>query len=185
MSENSFKSISIYVIASVIAGVVLSGIPQLKAYFISFLNQLGAGVLWCWNALIDSYALPGWAWLFIFLLALNGLARFFHAIRRDELAPEYEKYVEDFIYNIKWRWTWVENSISDIWCFCPDCDATLVSRFGSLLGLQEIKFMCENCNRVVTSIPGSNPNYVIDMVKREIHRRIRTGDFKATSKPPL
>ena len=183
MSDNSFISIRNATIASVIAGVILLTVPTLRSYVVSFLTWAWSGIIWGWEVLIGSYSLPGWAWLLIFIFALIGLINIYGAIKGESEELEFKSYVEDFIYGAKWRWNWLGNNISNLWCFCPSCDATLVyddsscSSFSS--DVSKTDFICENCNRrVVASISGGNNKYATGAVEREVGRRIRTGEYK-------
>lgn len=183
MSENSFISIRNATIASVIAGVILLAVPVLRGYAVSFLSWAWSGVVWCWDALVDSYSLPGWAWLLIFIFALIGLINIYLAVKGESEEPEFKSYVEDFMHGAKWRWSWIGNQISNVWCFCPRCDATLVYDDSSCSSLysdvNKTDFICENCSRnVVASINGGNKDYATGAVEREISRRIRTGEYK-------
>jgi hypothetical protein len=183
MSENSFISIRNATIASVIAGVILLAVPVLRGYVVSFLSWTWAGVVWCWDALVASYSLPGWAWLLIFIFALIGVTNIYLAVKGESEEPEFKSYVEDFMHGAKWRWSWIGNQISNVWCFCPRCDATLVyddSSCGRLYsGVNKTDFICENCSsNVVASISGGNKDYATGAVEREISRRIRTGEYK-------
>lgn len=182
MSENSFKTIRNGAIASFVAGVALLAVPQLRGYAISFLAWVWSGVLWCWEALFTSYALPGWAWLLIFSLAIAGLGRALVVFREVLAAPEYCSYVEDHLYDAKWKWRWVEQRIHGLWCYCPRCDATLVYNDDSCRDFRsnkcQTKFVCENCSRVVATIDGGDKSYAVGAVKREIARRIRTNEYK-------
>lgn len=183
MSENSFISIRNATIASVIAGVILLAVPVLRAYVVSFLSWAWSGVVWCWDALVDSYSLPGWAWLLIFIFGLIGLINIYLAIKGESAEPEFKSYVEDFMHGAKWRWSWIGNQISNVWCFCPRCDATLVYDDSSCRSLysdvNKTDFICENCScNVVASISGGNKDYATGAVEREISRRIRTGEYK-------
>lgn len=182
MSENSFKSIRNTTIAAVIAGIILLAVPVLRGYVASFFNWSWSGIKWCWGALFATYSLPGWAWIFILFLALFGVINIYFFLRGEKEKPEYKAYVEDFIYGAKWRWHWVGNRISDLWCFCPSCDATLVYNDSYCRGLysdSKTDFMCENCgNKVVATVKGGNKDYATGAAEREIDRRIRTGEYK-------
>ena len=183
MSEKSYIAIRNGIIASVIAGLILLAVPTLRGYANSFLDWIWVGVVWCWEALISSYSLPGWAWLGIFILALFGLINTYVAARGEPAKPDYESYIEDSIYGAKWRWTWVGNTISNVWCYCPRCDATLVYDDSSCRDLysdcNKTDFICENCGHsVVATITGGNKNYAAGAIKREIDRRIRTGEYR-------
>lgn len=183
MSENSFKSIRNGAIASVIAGVILIAIPVLRGYVFGFISWLWSGVVWCWEALIASYSLPGWVWLLIFILALVGLINIYLALKGDSEEPEHRSYVEDFIYGAKWRWVWVHNQISNVWCFCPRCDATLVYDDSSCRSIysdvNKTDFICENCGHsIVASVAGGNKDYATSAIRREIDRRVRTDEYE-------
>lgn len=182
MSDNSFISIRNATIASVVAGVILLAVPVLRGYAVSFLSWAWSGLAWCWGALIDTYSLPGWAWLITFFLALIGLINIYIAVKGESEEPEFKFYVEDFMHGAKWRWSWVGNQISNVWCFCPSCDATLVYDDSSCRTFGQIKktdFICENCaHSVVASISGGDKYYAIGAIEREIGRRIRTGEYK-------
>ena len=182
MSENSYKSIRNGIIASVIAGVVLLTVPAIRGYVLDLLKWLWSGVTWCWSAITESYSLPGWAWLIIFLLAMVGVINIYLAIRGDN-ELEFKSYVDDMIFGAKWRWEWIGNSLSNIWCFCPNCDATLVYDDSSCRSfssdVRQTKFICENCGRrVVASVEGGDKDYATSAAEREVHRRIRTGEYK-------
>lgn len=183
MSENSFKSIRNGVIASVVAGIILLFVPALRGYVVSFISWVWSGIVWCWEALFASYSLPGWAWLVIFIFALTGLVNIYLAIKGESEEAEFKSYVEDTIYGAIWRWKWAGNQISNVWCFCPSCDATLVyddsSNRNYLSEVKKTDFICENCgHRVIASINGGNKDYAAGAVKREIERRIRTDEYK-------
>jgi len=183
MSENSVKSIRNTVIASVIAGIILLVIPEARDYSLSLIKWLWTIVVWCWDALSDSYSFPGWAWLIIFALALIGVINIYLSLKRDEEEPEFKKYTEDHLYNAKWRWTWLGNKITNLWCFCPTCDATLIyddSSCHSYYSENQTHFLCENCNnKIVSTVKGGNRRYAVGAAEREIVRRIRTGEYNA------
>ncbi|MFZ1036490.1 MAG: hypothetical protein WAU61_03575 [Smithella sp.] len=183
MRENSFISIRNGVIASVIAGIILLIIPVFRGYVIKFILWLWSVLIWCWNALISSYSLPGWAWFILFILALVSIINIYSSIKGKTEEPEFKKYVEDLIFGAKWRWKWVDNRISNLWCYCPHCEAILVYDDSScrsiLLDVNKTDFLCEHCgNIVVATIAGGNKSYAIGAVGREIDRRIRTGQYK-------
>ena len=187
MSENSYVSIRNGTIASVLAGVILYFVPNARTYASSFFSWVWSGVMWVWEALIASYplSLPGWAWMVFCIFLLANLAIIYFAVKGmfEASEPEFEVYIEDTIHGAVWRWDWVKNRISNIWCFCPRCDATLVysdnsPRWG-YMEVQTTSFICENCNNsVIASIDGGKKSYAIGAVEREIGRRIRTGEFK-------
>ena len=87
----------------------------------------------------------------------------------------------DRMYGAVWRWRWVGNSISNLWCYCPNCDATLVYVNQSILDYRvdpKTDFVCENCNTIIATIKGGNKEYALGAIEREIDRRVRTGEYK-------
>lgn len=183
MNENSFVSIRNATIASVVAGLILVGVPLLRGYVVNIFQWVWSGILWCWEILVDSYSLPGWGWLLVSIFALIGLVNIYFSIRGEAEEPEFKSYVKDIMYGVEWRWNWVESKIFNLWCYCPSCDATLVyddtSCFDFYTDIRKTDFICENCNHsVVSSINGGGKDYAIDVIKREISRRIRTGEYQ-------
>ena len=156
-------------------------VPAIREHAVRFLTWLWLGVLWCWEALISSYSLPGWAWIIVFLFAIIGVITIFRALNLFN-KPEYVSYVEDDIFGAKWRWQWRANHISDLWCYCPQCEAVLISN-DSIFG--PTVFICEHCDHsVIATIQGGRKAYALGVVKREIDRRIRTGENKKTEQLP-
>ena len=182
MSENSFKSIRNGAIASVVAGVILLSVPALRGYLASFSSWAWSVVIWCWEALVTLYSLPGWAWLIILFFAIVGLVNIYLALKGEASEPEFKSYTEDYIHGAKWRWAWAGNQISNVWCFCPSCDATLVYDDSScrniMADINKTDFICENCNRKIASINGGNKSYATGAIEREIDRRIRINEYK-------
>ena len=126
---------------------------------------------------------PGLGFFILVLFAIAGIIIVGVAVaaligKASVNEPWQASYVKDTICGVEWRWRWVENRISDLWCYCPRCEATLL--YESHRPLQEkIYFRCENCNQsVLTSIPGGSQAYALQAVTREIDRRIRTGSAK-------
>jgi hypothetical protein len=120
--------------------------------------------------------------LIISVLALITIIKILLLFTKSTKA-EYTKYVEDSIYNAKWRWKWTKDEIINIECYCPKCDSLLVyddsSCHTKYTELVKTDFICENCkSQIVTSIHGGNKKYAMNTIKREIQRRIRTEEYK-------
>ena len=114
------------VIATVIGGLILSVIPPSRGFLVDLMLWTWAGIMSLWISLISNYSVSGWAFLIVGLLAFVGFAHICKA-----LAPKNEtahlEYLEDVIYGAKWRWSWQDNGISNLRCFCPTCDAELIA----------------------------------------------------------
>ena len=183
------------IIATVIGGLILSAILMLSGFFIEAISWGWAGVIWLWGGLESDYSLPGWAFLIFGLLALIGLVvvvAFLYDIFRSKEEPAYRKYTEDMLNGAKWRWSWNGDKISNLWCFCPSCDAQLVYHDNYENMHANTDFICERCSsnetgnyyrsqgRVVATVRGDK-DYALDAVKREILRRIRTDEHVSYS----
>lgn len=175
--------IAILLITSlIIASVALFFIPQTHEYMSNFLTLLSDNTIWLYYMLLTSYSLPIWVLLIISILAIITIVRVL-LLFTNSSKEEYTKYVEDSIYNAKWRWKWTKSEIVNIECYCPKCDSVLVYDESSChtryTDVAKTDFICENCNsQLVTTIHGGNKKYAINAIKREIERRIRTNEYK-------
>lgn len=135
--------------------------------------------------MLSSYDVPVWLLLIISILALISIFKFFIYLQ-NRSKIEYLKYIEDNIYNAKWKWKWSKGKIVDLQCYCPTCDAVLVyddTSHTKPTELLKTEFICENCNsQIISTIHGGNKNYAINAVKREIERRVRTQEYKTSIK---
>ena len=182
-------------VGSVVGGLVLSFVPSFRGFLMELTSWAWAGLSWIWTTLVSDYSAPGWAFLTVGLLALIGISTI-GMITCAALWPkneaEYLNYTEDRLYGAKWRWSWVGGRISNLWCFCPICDAQLVYA----RGFGETSFICERCpstgpdnlysshdpshGRVVATVRGGDWRYAIGAAEREILRRIRTREGVAS-----
>lgn len=180
MSEKSHITIRNSVIASLVAASIISFVEPLRNYALSFLSWAWSGFVWVYDALLAFYSLPGWAWLIILLFALIGLVTVYHEVR-PESDSGHDEYTEDRMYGAIWRWRWVGSSVSGLWCYCPNCDATLVYVKQSIIDFRfdpKTDFVCENCGSIVATIKGGDKGYALAAINREIERRVRTGVYK-------
>lgn len=184
MRKNSFKTFVSGVFVAVVAGVILLYISEKQEYIALPFLWIWSCVIWLWEMLNASYPTSGWMWLFFSVFSLIGILNIYYGLRGDSEEPEWKTYIEDRMYGSIWRWYWAGDSIQDLWCFCPGCDATLVyddssCRFGSLTE-PKTDFICENCRggTKVSSIKGGSKYYAVGVIEREIQRRIRTGEYK-------
>lgn len=176
------------IIGTVAGGLILSFIPSLRSFFIETMLWAWVGPVWIWTTLVSNYPVPGWTLLIVGSFALVGLANICVGLW-PESEPAYRNYTEDMLYGAKWRWSWVGNDISNLCCFCPKCDAQLVSQLVYSENSDGTLFICEQCppdgayghhppyGRVVSTVRGGDRYYAVGAVKREILRRVRTGQY--------
>lgn len=173
------------VIATVVGGVILAVLGEVWPPVKSAISWLWGQVQAFASVFGETYAVPGWALSFLSLLALVTAVRAVIAWRSTSEVPTtsapYRTYVEDILFGAKWRWSWSGGDIANLWCFCPTCDGELVYDDSSAhqFGIREepqTVFICEHCNRsVMGRIEGGDKDYSLGAVRREIRRRIRTG----------
>ena len=183
------KGIATTTIGSVVAGLILLTL-QLSGFLPEVVSWVWGSASWLAGTLVSSHSIPGWAVLTLGLLALSGVITISMMVKEalrvgqeqpTEEQPFFINYTEDMVDGVRWRWKWAGGSITNLWCFCPTCDAQLVAHEG----MSETRFICERCpsdgsaarsrrrGRVVTSIEGRDSWYLVDAAGREILRRVR------------
>lgn len=147
----------------------------------------------------SSHPVYGWIIFVVGLVAILGLVVLLKsaisgilAIGKRPLPPAYTTYNEDLMDGVLWRWQWTKGQVTNIWCFCPDCDAQLVYDPRGARYNGEAHLICENCpsdgslrahdmkephagrGRIVKTSLGRDEEEITAPVTREILRRIRT-----------
>jgi len=189
MTKKESHPIRSGIFVTVIGGIILSLIlsPTFQALVLNWISNLWDSIIWVWLAVFSNYAIPGWLILIVGVLSLPTLARIFRSTFRQQKSP-HQTYVSDYLHGVKWRWEWFGDHVSNLWCYCPTCDAQLVyedlTQARILDQQNKTNFICEHCgHKVVTSLPGDK-EYSIALIEREIDRKIRTGEYKATLQVP-
>lgn len=191
----------------IITSVVVAIISGIVDYFFELgvldklLSALGRALTGTWKLLADIYELPGWSILVLALGSIGLVAGICFSIAQRRKAKKetpppgtvrvrtdiLNAYTSDTIYDIGWRWEWVEGDIANLRPVCPTCDATLVysDEFG-----RHTKLICEPCSNIVqdhlkhqgtTVLDFGRPRIVVEVnnidldglhasVKREIRR---------------
>lgn len=90
-----------------------------------------------------------------------------------KVEEEFLKYTKDTIYDIPYRWEWNQGKIYNLDSFCPECDGILSSNYDSFYITSKIEVSCENCDFQLIQ----EKDYSTSTIKREIERRIRTGEY--------
>lgn len=191
MSSSESHSVRNGVIATVVGGIALAVLGELWP-------PVKNGIAWLWEKIEafaglfgESYSVPGWALTVVGVLALVTIIRFIVELRASPVSPaaSHTNYVEDILFGAKWRWSWSGGDISNLWCFCPRCDAELVyndSAAHNIYSREEphTLFICEHCNRnVMGRIDGGDKEYALGAVRREIRRKIRTEQYASKMWP--
>lgn len=187
MASSETHAVRSGVIATVVGGLILAVLSDTWPPVKSAISWLWDQVLAFASLFGETYAVPGWALTILGVLALVTVVRAVIAWRSTSAAPSpsapYRTYVEDILFGAKWRWAWSGEDVANLWCFCPICDAELVyddssaHRF-SISQEPQTVFICEHCNRsVMGCVEGGDKDYALGAIRREIRRRIRTGQL--------
>lgn len=172
-------------VATVLGGIVLAVLGELWP-------PVKVAISWLWQKAQafagmfgETYSVPGWVLTVVCLLALVTVIRAIVSVRAPS-SDSHSSYIEDILFGMKWRWYWSGGDISGLWCFCPVCDAELVyddSSVRNIYSREESRtlFICEHCNRsTMGQINGGDREYSLGAVRREIRRKIRTGQYAAS-----
>jgi hypothetical protein len=86
----------------------------------------------------------------------------------------WQDYKMDNIDGIKWVWSWYRNDVSDLIALCPVCMCELESKQHPYkLGTD---LYCQKCDKYIDL--NTSMNEFKEKVKKEIRRRVRTGEYK-------
>lgn len=185
MAEKESSALKVEIIAgtvsTVIGGIILGGFPNFRA---SIMN----GLAWIWKTLAGAYVIAGWYLGLLGLLALVGALHLVFRFWPQAVAnqPDYFRYTEDVIYNVRWRWRYARtlSAASGVFVLDVTPNWSMVTELGtSTTPSPKPTSICENCDQVMTTIKDGDQNYAVAAVKREIDRRIRTGEYKRALLP--
>ena len=157
-------------------------IEKIQEYFIISSSWFSQAIFWLENTQLTPYNYPAWILLLASILGFICLLTLLTLVKKDSKLDN-TKYTEDSIYGAKWKWKWQKNQITNLQCYCPNCDSVLVyddtSSHTRYTDVSKTDFICESCtSQLITSIHGGNKNYAFNAVKREIERRIRINEYK-------
>jgi hypothetical protein len=170
------------IIVAVVAALLIAlFVDPIRRLVFTVFTWIWSCVVWVWDLLLMNYYLPGWGYLIFGIFALIGLVTVYQTIR-PRRTPDHEKFKTMNLYDMIWKWSWLDGQTNNLWCFCPMCDAELVHNthveYRGTSNREATTFFCEICNREVTTIGGPK-NYILEAVDREIRRRIRKNEYNA------
>ena len=123
------NGIIVTAVGTVLGGLILHFVPQFSGFFPTLMSWALTGISSVSVVLLSDLSVPIWIFLIIGLFAVVGFVTvcvimYMALWSRNKSA--YVNYTEDMIYGAKWRWSWIKGKLSNLWCFCPNCDAQLV-----------------------------------------------------------
>jgi hypothetical protein len=115
---------------------------------------------------------------------LVGLSLLIVSVFREQPDPLRDYHTDCFLSMI-WRWKYASSAeIYDLIPFCPNCDFQIVPRFaGAYRIVERYSFHCEDC-RLFTLERDEYFDDTLLIVKRSIHKKIRSGEWLSSISKP-
>ncbi len=179
------------IIIGVVTGLILLALGN---FIFPFLGKL----LWwsisligkTWTFLIGPCTIPTGVFILLVILSCLFLFRFCRAIRARLFPSDspYSLYTEDEFHGVLWRWDYAsDDSIAGLACYCTVCESALTysENTSDILDVVDrvrpnTSFYCPHCG-VTKLILGGRKRDVLTLIRLEIDRRIRTGEWKQSS----
>ena len=143
-------------------------------------------LVYLWELKSSTTVVTNWllAVIVIFTLPtlLNVIGLALNRVRSAEtLEITWQSYREDLFYNIRWRWTYINNRLEDLRSYCANCDYEVFSKQNDRLN-DDIHFDCESCNSHLQTF--DEPYLQIkSKIVRFIDRKIRNGQWREIVSP--
>lgn len=181
MGKSEQETIRNATIAEVLGGLIVVAVVGLVAPVREWLLQ---GVHWCWQVVLEiwehltaSVSVPWWSvylcGLILCIILWRGCRATIRSLAREAVDDSFLSYREDIFFNMRWRWRWTQDGVTDIACYCPQCDLQLIPQ--DLHG--ETGFSCERCGQDVYKVDGNMYQFEL-RIAREVQRKARTGEWK-------
>lgn len=177
------------VIAEGIIGIgILLAVSSIAVWWTELLSWFGKA----WTFLGAATLVPNWligAALLIIGVALLGGILIAIAIARQEVQSPtnpLREYKQDELLGIAWRWSYFQGTtVYNLVPFCPLCDFQIRPCYTNPHPvMDEITFSCEDCGKFQKSFP-ERYEAVEDLVKRLIHKKLRTGEWQKVLVPAV
>ncbi|MBX9268742.1 hypothetical protein [Chromobacterium violaceum] len=166
-----------------VVGALLAWIfPPVKEFFL----WLWSFVVFGWHWLGNNHSWPGWLLVLLvscglLVIVATSIILFDLLKKKPPPSPDYLNFTKLQFRGAEWRWGWTpQGEITNLWCYCPTCDGTLVylePERHILDGYLDnaVRFYCENCgHREIAQVSAYTIYSAKEVIKREILRRVRT-----------
>jgi hypothetical protein len=193
MADTIKKEISIKVIATVVSTLILAALALVLKFVPGVWYISVEAFSWVLNA---KFLTPVWI-LFpliisagiLILVVLKNIH--FETDKNNEGVLDWRNYVSDNFFGMKWRWSWSNGSLVNLWSFCLSDDTTLVFREhyfdptpSMILGGRGVIFHCETCGREFGPFTEDEKS-LSNKAKRQIDRKLRTNEWQSEVSPAL
>ena len=146
-------------------------------------GALWSAIRWFFGLFLITFTLPIWA-ILLLMLAIPlvfgiGLVLIFVFRRPQRSSPAYTSYTSDDFFGVSWHWSYLGGRLSDetIMPRCPGCKTILDATYepGDVIA-GHITLVCHHCG--FRKRLKFDRDTVLDRVKREIDRKIVSGEYK-------
>lgn len=174
------KGLILPVFATVIAGILVE----------VFTSDIFFGPVLDFARFIESLfdtklLIPLWLLTLIIIGVIYSTTKLIAYLNKDTV-PDYKSYTNDRIFGVDWQWKWIGDRIDSLVALCPECayqpkveETYNFDLENESSGLQSSsKMVCDNCG--FEQVWQDSPEYLKNRATREIHRKIRTGEYKST-----
>ncbi|WP_444910280.1 hypothetical protein [Microbulbifer sp. TRSA005] len=197
MSKEDRRLLIIGIITAVVGGGIVAIVftDQGAAVFDAICSSLVSLVVFCWDILVKSligaYSVPGWVLFPLTIITAYFLLSLLMAVQKKWSRvepPLFTRYVEDFLFDAKWHWSWREGAVKNLHSFCPSCEGQLIYDDSNCDDIYEdhcdTKLICENCDYKIISTIRGYAEEALARVEREILRRVRVGEYPSNISLP-
>ncbi len=94
------------------------------------------------------------------------------------LQPKYKKFKSLTLFDAIWKWKWKGRQIYALTCHCPTCKNELIfddeiAKASRDLNSKMTYLFCKHCDEEIGKVQGGDKEYLINLVKREIIKRLK------------
>ena len=165
-----------FILGTAIGGLLL-GLLQWLTGFISIVwHACRSVVIWLYHFLLLSIPVPLWLIIIVSPIIISTLIKIYAGFMKNEVEPlNFRDYNQDDIMGVRWRWLYTSNGgIVNLYCLCPYDGTQLVYTYD----YRQLYFRCETCGEKFGPFEGDH-NVVLGMIERQLHRKLRSGDWKS------
>ncbi len=172
--------------SAVIAAGIIAIAGIIGSYFLGYWPRITSAATSIWGFLAASSNVPHWVLGLLFLgvapTILLLLAGAWALLRGGSDTPaSWIKYTTDRFFGLRWRWRYVDNHISNLNSFCPNCDYQVFPHQASSYNfIDRIGFSCDSCK----SSLGEHDESLAQLkskVERLIQQKVRNGTWSSSS----
>lgn len=163
-----------FILGTAIGGLLL-GLLQWLTGFISIVwHACKSAVIWLFHFLLLSIPVPLWL-IIISPIIIYTLITVYATFKKKEVElPTFRDYNQDDIMGVRWRWRYTFNGgIVNLYCLCPYDGTQLVHTYD----YRQLYFRCETCGKKFGPFEGDH-GFVLGMIERQIHRKLRSDEWK-------